>query len=215
MFPFQSELLQGTSHTSDSGWFCRIVDFTLTLTLSKPFYTECGLQCKKARDHVLSRDVYVFTCDLSGELSKHIRERLAYCFEHVLKHEYTWFFSSRGAVHKSQPRVSVPASIETVEDLQDVLENISGQLLEIEPGSHDSAVNTFVLEERSDYQLSWSHSNDCCATGTEISKYIDSLKDNIRFISLETLPGSSDCTKDITCFFSGSDDVYLLQYDIR
>ena len=192
-----------------------MINYTLSLTLTKSLYTECGLQCTKTRDVTKTRDLYVFSCDLR-DLSAHNRNKLTYCFSDVLKHEYTWHFSEdtpAGCLLKS--RAQVPFSIETTEDLQDVIDFVGAQLLAITPGSHDSAVNTFTLEQYPNSLSCWSYHSDCCATGVQIRHVMRQFQDNIRFLNLAPLRTTSACSKHVTCYFSGSDDVYLLRYDVR
>ena len=135
----QVDMLNLLSHTSDTGWFCSVRNSAPSLTLTKSLYTECGLQCKKRRDVTKTRDLFVFSCDLS-ELSAHNRTKLTYCFTNVLKHDYTWYFSdATSASQVSKSAVQVPVSIDTTEDLQEVVDSVGAQLLRITPGSHDSA----------------------------------------------------------------------------
>ena len=157
----------------------------------------------------------MFSCDLR-DLSAHNRAKLTYCFQHVLHHEYTWCFSDViNASHVFKSLAQVPVSIETTEDLQDVVDHVGAQLLEISPGSCDSAVNTFTLEQYQNSVNCWTYHNDCCITGSEITRVIRDFRDDVRFLSLAPLPTSSECVKHVTCYFSGSEDVYLLQYDVR
>ena len=211
----QVDMLNLLSHTSDTGWFCSVRNSALSLTLTKSLYTECGLQCKKTRDVTKTRDLFVFSCDLS-ELSAHNRTKLTYCFTNVLKHDYMWYFSdATPASQVSKSTVQVPVSIDTTEDLQEVVDSVGAQLLRITPGSHDSAVNTLTWDQHHSSVPCWSYHSDCCATGTGICHVIRDYKDNVRFLNLVLLRTTSESSKHVTCYFSGSDDVYLLQYDVR
>ena len=146
----------------------------------------------------------------------HIRAKLTYCFTHVLKHEYMWCFSDViKASHVFRSRSEVPVSIETTEDVQDVVEHIGAQLLEISPGSPDSAVNTFTPVQYQNSVNCWTYHNGCCITGREMARIFRDFGDDVRFLSLASLQTSSEYVKHVSCYFSGSEDVYLLQYDVR
>ena len=55
-------------------------------TPTKPLYSIAGLPCSMSRDVSKSRDLYTFSCDLR-DLSHNEREKLQYCFEHMISGE--------------------------------------------------------------------------------------------------------------------------------
>ena len=112
-------------------------------------------------------------------------------------------------------RVKLPVAIETVDELQDVVDKVGGKLLGIQPGALESAVNSFVYEEFINCEECFAYTNDCCITGKDLCGKIKNFQDRIRFLSMFSLPTTSETVKHISCFFSGKDDVYLLQYDAR
>ena len=205
--------MEGAACTSDIGWYCSVVDANLTLTLNKYLYTMCGLQCQKSRDPSKTSDLFTFSCDIR-EPTPHNCKTLNYCFENVLKFQYPWTVGhvTTPACDVFKSRIEVPAAISTTEDLQDVVDLVGAKLLDISPGSPDSVVNSFILEQYENAEDCWLYANDTCVTGRDVFLCLD--KDDIRFVSLFPLPTSSKATKHISLYFSGADDVYLLQYDV-
>ena len=201
--------------TSDVGWYCSVVDGTLNLTLNQSLYTVCGLQCKKSRDPSKSRDLFTFSCDIR-EPSPHNLKTLKYCFENILKYEYSWTMGSitKPARDLFRSRVELPVVIATPDDLQDVVDVVGAKLLDIQPGSPDSVVNSFTLEQYTNSENCWLYTSDTCITGRELFARLTEVGDCVRFVTLFPLPTTSKTTKHITLYFSGADDVYLLQYDV-
>lgn len=214
--PAQTELRARVSYTSDHDWYCSVVNSKFTLALNKALYSECGLQCRKSRDVTKSRDLYVFECDLS-QISPYTKTRLDYCFENVLKHTYTWCFSdvTTPTDDVTLSRVSLPASIETTDSLQDICDGIAAQIMKISSSEHDNGINSFVIESHTPSVECYPYHGSTCITGNNLNKITSKYQDQIRFLHLVSVKTTSDVSCHVTCIFSGSDDLYLLKYEAR
>ena len=210
----KKHLLKHPCFCREEDWYCFIVNGVLSLHLTKRFYTECGLQCKKLRDKRDPRDWYVFKYDLCNVTPSSTLTKLRYCFTNVLSYDYEWRFFCKDTVNFSL-NVSIKRDCCDTEELLTIIESVGAQTLDIPDGSNESFTNSFSCTRSDSDSVTKVYSAETVMT---LSEFISSLseleKKDVVFLHFSELPMFSNTNKHIVCYFV-HDGVYLLQYDVR